>query len=235
MAAPPISTPAMLREPAGRRGRATVNVPVAVARSLTEVGPFHLRTREQARRRIGGRYDPALHDVAAIAGLERELRVLLDQEQRHSFLCDGAYGVEYLLHHERCKSHARFVQQQQLRPAHQRPPDSKYLLLATRQRARALTPPLGQARKHRVYPVEVGGDLRSIGAAVRAHRKVLLDRQQPEYSPSFRHQRKPLTYQRKRRARRYVLVIIVDAAGGGPNQAGQCLQRGGLARPVGPD
>src|SRR5262245_44094706 len=98
-----VTTPAVLRRPAGRRLRrgaeATPGAGAGVACSLTEIGPPHVRVLEQARRRVGERDRSAFHHVTAVAGLERELRVLFHQQQCHSFLGDGAYRIEYLLHH----------------------------------------------------------------------------------------------------------------------------------------
>src|SRR5688500_235703 len=177
MAAAAISTLAQLpgaRRRPGRAGATAIPTLDAVC-SLTEVGLSHFRIFQQTRRRIGERYDAAFHHVAAVAGFERELCILFHQQQRHSFLRDRSYGLEYLLHHDRRQSHAGLVEQQQFWPAHQRASDREHLLLASRKRASPLTAPLREARKYRINAVEIGGNLRLIGAAVGAHGEVLLD------------------------------------------------------------
>ena len=64
-----------------------------------------------------------------------------------SSLVDGAQDAENLLHHQRRQAEGRLVQQQQLRPQHQRARDREHLLLAAGQRARLLAQALLQARE----------------------------------------------------------------------------------------
>ena len=54
---------------------------------------------------------------------------------------------EDLLHHERREAEGRLVEQQEPRPQHQRARDRQHLLLAARQRAGLLPPPLLEARE----------------------------------------------------------------------------------------
>src|SRR5574341_825512 len=65
---------------------------------LAEIRLAHPGIQEQARRVSGKGDEAALHHVAAAARLERELCVLLHQQQRHALLGDGAYRLEYRVH-----------------------------------------------------------------------------------------------------------------------------------------
>src|SRR5262245_31724227 len=76
----------------GKRGRRAVHC--GMAWLLAQIRLAHLGICQQIRRAVGERDQSALHDVAAMAGLERELRVLLHQQQRHALGGDCAYGLE---------------------------------------------------------------------------------------------------------------------------------------------
>src|SRR5262252_2985208 len=72
----------------------------------------------------------ALHDVRARCECERCARILLDEEARHPSAIYLLDHLENALHDDRSKTHARLVEQQQLRPRHQRATDREHLLLA---------------------------------------------------------------------------------------------------------
>src|SRR6185503_16780271 len=114
--------------PAGRLGNRASRAFMAL--SFAEVRLAHLGVSEERRRAVRERDETALHHVAAMADLERELGILLDQQQRYALGGDRAYGLEDLLHHLWRESHAGFIEQQHPRPAHERPPDRQHLLLA---------------------------------------------------------------------------------------------------------
>src|SRR5262245_47971149 len=93
-------------------GISGATVKLEAACSFTKIGHFNARIFEQARRAIGKRDRTAFHHVAAVARLQREFRILFDQEQRNALPRDCSYGLEYLLHHDRCESHAGLIEQQ---------------------------------------------------------------------------------------------------------------------------
>src|SRR5436190_16533403 len=88
--------------------------------------------------RVGGEFGgraldrdlPALHDEGAIGGLERESRVLLDENHRRALRSNLRDGLEDGAHDERREPERGLVEQQHLRPAHQRTGKGEHLLLA---------------------------------------------------------------------------------------------------------
>ncbi|KAG1240333.1 hypothetical protein G6F68_017765 [Rhizopus microsporus] len=99
-----------------------------------------------------------------MAGLQRQARVLLDQQDRDAFAGDGAHHLEDLLDHQRRQAHRRLVQQQQLGARDHRAAHRHHLLLAAGQGARRLLAAFGQAREQREDAVGVLADLRGIAA-----------------------------------------------------------------------
>src|SRR5262245_50820394 len=93
--------------PAGRRGKRASKA--FMAGSFAEVRLAHLGIGKKGLGAVGERDETALHHVAAMADLERELGVLLHQQQRHALRGDRAYGLEDLLHHLWREPHAGFV------------------------------------------------------------------------------------------------------------------------------
>src|SRR5262245_38367838 len=90
---------------------------------LAQVRLPHLRVVEQGGRRSGEGDQPAFHDVATATHLQRQLRILLHQQDRDALGGHFPYGLENTLHHERREPHARLVQKQQPGRAHQRTAD----------------------------------------------------------------------------------------------------------------
>ena len=76
-----------------------------------------------------------LQDVGAIGAGQRLLRVLLDQQHGGALRVDLGDDLEDLRDHHRRQPHRGLVEQQHLRPGHQRPADREHLLLAAGQRA----------------------------------------------------------------------------------------------------
>jgi branched-chain amino acid transport system ATP-binding protein len=94
-----------------------------------------------------------------MGGFQRDLRVLLDQQDRHALLCiDPLDDREDLLDQDRRQAQRRLVEQQQRRPVHQRPPDRQHLLLAARQLPGRLVEPFPKPRKIAVDQFQVAGD-----------------------------------------------------------------------------
>ncbi len=73
-------------------------------------------------------------DIAPIRDFERQVGILFDQKDGGVvLLVDFFYDPEDLPGHQRRQSHGWFVQEQELRPGHQRPGNSQHLLLAAGQ------------------------------------------------------------------------------------------------------
>src|SRR6185437_5086559 len=82
-------------------------------RLFPEIRFSHARIIEQ---RLGGTRkgdQAAVQDVAAMARLEREARVLLDEEECDALRGDGTDHLEDLLHHDGCEAHARLVEEEE--------------------------------------------------------------------------------------------------------------------------
>src|SRR4030095_11384081 len=101
-----------LRLPIMLPGISGATVKLEAACSFTKVRHFNSRIFEQARGGIGKRDRSAFHHVAAVIGLQRQFCILFYEEQRNALPRDCPYGLEYLLYHDRCESHAGLVEQQ---------------------------------------------------------------------------------------------------------------------------
>src|SRR6185295_17254895 len=128
----------------------------------------------------------------------------------------------------------RLVQQHDLGPRHERPPDRQHLLLTARQRAGPLLGPRGQHREVLGDHLQVLRDPVGVAAGVGAHAQVLADREEREHLAALR-------YVGEAEARDPVRVEPLDRAALQGHTAllrvhdsGDGLEDGGLARPVGP-
>src|SRR5437868_146297 len=101
----------------------------SIVRSHPQVGATNLVVALELR---GGslRGDAAgLEDVAALRDLERQVRVLLDdQHGDRQITVQLTELLEQTLRDERRQPHRRLIEQQQLRARHQRARDGKHLL-----------------------------------------------------------------------------------------------------------
>src|SRR6185369_14045652 len=102
---------------------------------FSEVRLSYLGIIQQRLRFPGERDQAAFKDIAAMAHLEGEAGVLLDEEHRDALGGDRADHLEDLLDHEGCEAHARLVEQQEPRPAHEGAADREHLLLAAGERS----------------------------------------------------------------------------------------------------
>src|ERR1035437_5842945 len=115
-----------------------------------------------------------LHDVAERRDLERQGGVLLHEENRGLLLLvDLLDDSEDLLHEHRSEAEARFVEEEQLRPRHQRPTDGEHLLLAAREIPRELVPAVFEAGKVVEHEVHVALYARPIAPGVGAAAEAL--------------------------------------------------------------
>src|SRR5258706_594265 len=104
--------------------------------------------------------DPAdFQHIAVMRRLQRDLGVLLDQQDRHALLFVNAPDDgENLPHQDRRQAERRLVEQQKRRPVHQGTPDREHLLLAAGELAGRLVEPLLESRKIAVNPLEIVSD-----------------------------------------------------------------------------
>src|SRR6266571_5018193 len=173
-----------------------------------------------------------LQHVPPAGDVEGHHRVLLHEQNRRPLCVDLLQGLEYTFHEDRCKPHGRFVEQQQLRPGHQRPPDRAHLLLAARQRPRLLALPFREPREEREDTVQVLSDLRPIRALKGAHLEVLDHRHAREELAALGRLRDPAPHDLVRRRPRDVLVFEEDRASARTVETVDRAERRGLARAV---
>src|SRR5581483_9668927 len=81
-----------------------------------------------------GKHDaPGVEDVRAVGESDRTRGRLLDEEDRATFRSQLLERLEDEIDHERRKTERRLVEQDQSRPADQRPRDRELLLLPSRE------------------------------------------------------------------------------------------------------
>ena len=90
---------------------------------------------------------------------------------------------------QRREAERRLVEKQEARAGHQRAADRDHLLLAARERARRLPPPLAQRREHRVHAREAVRARRARPRRVAAELEVLLHRHAGEEPAPLGHDR----------------------------------------------
>src|SRR6185437_5607532 len=88
--------------------------------------------------------------------------------------------------HQRRQAEGRLVEQQQLRPQHQRARDRQHLLLAARERARLLASALPESREIAVDALEILRDL-LVATGIGAEAQILLDAEADEGPAPVRH------------------------------------------------
>src|SRR6266566_193472 len=100
--------------------------------SVAQIGAAHRLLVLQLRTLALDRDTTDLEHIGARRELERDARVLLDQQHRHPVaLVDCANDVEDRPHYERRQPERRLIEQQQLRPHEKGPREREHLLLAT--------------------------------------------------------------------------------------------------------
>src|ERR1019366_2458067 len=203
--------------------------------SHAEIGALDVSRGEQlgGRPRQGDR--ARLEDVGASGRVKGDQGVLLDQQDGRALAVDLPDHVEDGVDEDRGQTQGRLVEQQDPRPAHQRPADGHHLLLATGEAAGELAATLGEAGGERVHPREVVPDLGPVPAAVRAHVKVLLNRHPGKEAAALggMPDTHPGDLLRARRVDR--LPGEAHRAPGRPDQSADRPQRGGLAGAVAAD
>lgn len=122
---------------------------------MTQINPAYLVVFQQLlRRAVQG--DLALRDnVGVIREFQSFIDVLLHDHNGRAELVDALHEGEYLLHELGHQAERRFVEHQQLRPAHHAARDGDHLLLAAGECARKLLCAFLQAREALIHVLQI--------------------------------------------------------------------------------
>jgi hypothetical protein len=181
----------------------------------------------------GQRDSPVLQHVAAVGHAERQVGVLLDEQDRPLLLVELPEQLGDPLHEHGRQAHRRLVEHEELRAGHERPGDGQHLLLAAGQGAGQLPPPLGEQREVRVHAVELPAV--DVAEDVGAHLHVLVDRHHREHPAALRAVGDPALDDRVRGEAAERPALELDRAAGEAEQPGDRPERAGLPRAVGAD
>ena len=174
-----------------------------------------------------------LHEVDALARLQRQRHVLLDQQDGDAFLVQDVDDLADLRDHARHQSFGRLVQQDDLGLQHHGAGDGQHLLLAARQRATGLRATLGETREIGEGLVQqllllLLGD----AVAIEAGAQVLHHSEQLEDAPVLRHVTDAEAGELVRRHACDGLALEQDFALARIDQPHDGLERGALADAV---
>src|SRR5438034_8296 len=188
---------------------------------------------EGARRRARAARAPALQHVAAGGDGERQLHVLLDEQQGHAVAVDPANRLGQVRDDLGREAEERLVDHEQPRPRHEAARDGDHLLLTAGERVRRLTGARGDDRE------ELGDALvfRLAGAARRrviaAEPDVLAHAEVREEPPPLEHVGDAAADDAVSGQTRDGLALEGDGAGARAQQARDAVHQGGLAAAVG--
>src|SRR5215472_10738583 len=223
---PPFSSPHLLALPAA--GAADARVLDA------EVELLDVVLLEQARARVLHHDAPHFQHVAVVSEMESHVGVLLHEEDGHALLAvDAADDVEDVLDELGGEAQRGLVEEHHGRPGHEGAADGEHLLLAARERARALLGAASEDGEVVVHHLEVAGDALPVLPRVRAHLEVLAHGEEGKHLA-------PLRHVTESQAHHAVGIHAAEGAaveGDGPllrvHHSRYRLEDGGLARPVG--
>src|SRR5262245_60694592 len=123
-------------------------------RSAAEVGPPDALVREQRGARSVERDRTVLEDVSPVGEPQRSQHILFHEEDGDALAIDLGEIREDRGDDDRRQAERRLVEHEQARTRHERAADRHHLLLAARERAGELPPPLGNTRKEVEDPLE---------------------------------------------------------------------------------
>src|SRR5712691_3614864 len=203
--------------------------PHANTSTSSEVGPADFGFREQRFRRAFGGDAALLEHVGARGDLERERRVLLDEQNGDAARVDLLDHAEHSEHYRRGETERGLIEQEQARLRHERAPDREHLLLAAGERARRLLEPLAQDGKYRADPFERFGTPRARRAPVAAELEVLAHAHSGKEPPPLGHDGDAFTAERVAWQLRELAAIEPQRAGLDAVQAGDRVDERGFA------
>src|SRR5215210_2151063 len=143
------SSEALIAEPSQTNVSQSAAVPMTASNisSRSQVRLLDLGVLAQRGRLVGQRHGAGLEHVGPLRHVKREVRVLLDEQDRRALPVDLRDRLVDALDKDRCNPHRRLVEQEQRRLGHQGAADSEHLLFATGHRAALLALALLEARE----------------------------------------------------------------------------------------
>src|SRR5579862_61482 len=170
------------------RARRPLMGEVIVSTSVAEIAAADGVVGAELVARAGERNPSGLEDVARLGDLEREMRVLLDDEDGQPLLLvQLPHDPEDLGDEDRRKTERGLVEQEEPRTVEERAGEGEHLLLAAAERPGLLAAPLGQPGEVREDALELRLD--RAAPRVRAEAEVLPDGELREGATTFRHVR----------------------------------------------
>src|SRR5262245_6390867 len=142
----------------------------AISRSYAEIGELDLFASELAGTPFQS-HSAFLHAIHSIRSAQRPLNILLDDQNRCTFVVNARLRFVDIAIHDRRETAAELGTEQKSRISHHRPSDRQHLLLTARERRRHVKAPLRQTRKERLHSCECPW---ARTATVRAHTEIVL-------------------------------------------------------------
>src|SRR5207245_6765128 len=202
------------------------------AASLAQVCLAHLGAAEQLLPGAALHHLPGLEDVPVVRDPQRQVGILLHQQDGHARPVDLLDDAEDGLGDLRREPQRRLVQQEQLGPGHQRPRDREHLLLASGERSGHLPLALAQDGKEGEPALHVLLDPVLVAAQERTQLKILPQGEVGEDPAPLRRVGKAALDQLVRLHPRDRLLAVEDASSGRLQETGDRPQRGRLAGAV---
>ena len=198
-----------------------------------EVGGFELRVGAEFRARALADDMAGFQDVAVGGDFQGEIGVLLDEQDGDAL---GAVDLHDLFKNRgdeaRGDAERGFVEHQEFRAAHERAADGEHLLFAAGERAGGLLEALFQAGEEREDVFASLGDGSLVVLQEGAHGEIFGDGEVAKNHAALGDVAESAGDDLVRRQAGDVLAAEGDAAAFRADQAGEGVQRGGLARSV---
>ena len=171
------------------------------------------------------------HDQAAVGDAQRHREFLLDEQHRHAAFAQHHKEIRHLRDQLRCQTFGGFVDDEQVRVAHQRARQRQHLLLTTGQDACQRVAAQSQLREQAVHVGE--GPARMALTGLLAQDQVVLHRQARKNVAALGHISQARAGPRMHRLAQHLLPVHPHAAGGlHPTHDG--TRQRGAARAVAP-
>src|SRR5262245_32721272 len=173
-----------------------------------------------------------IDDYHVVGKVERELDILLDEQDRLALGLELRDGAPDLSHKLRRQPLRRLVHQEHARIAHQRAADRQHLLFAAGERAGELRVTLLQAGEELEHAIDGPAGCAAAFRSPRRDAEVFAYTEAAEHAPALWHQPDAFARDHIRRQPTDLLAVKTDRASPRPEKAHDRVHAGGLARTV---